>query len=213
MIDAKLTALAVHPVLGRPGPAVDLGRVARVRVHEHELADVVQQRCDRQAVAVLVAHFAGDAIGCLLGRQRVQSEALGGALPDARALEEVKRANPRCQRLHGLRLEQVNRADHGVDAPAPRLSLVGHAQHGDDEGDVGLDRADHVRGGNVVLGDHRQKAVTRLGEGGKAFEGLEGERQTAPVALVLVTLTGRRGGRGAIELHGALGVRGLGLFR
>jgi hypothetical protein len=52
VVDAELAALVVQALLGRAGRAVDLLRVARVGVHEHELADVVQQRGDEQAVAV-----------------------------------------------------------------------------------------------------------------------------------------------------------------
>ena len=94
VVDTKLAALAVDPFLGCARAAVNLGGIARVRVHEYELADVVQQARHRQPVAVLVADFPGDAIGRVLGSQRVQSEALGGALPHARALEEVEGAQP-----------------------------------------------------------------------------------------------------------------------
>ena len=52
VVDAELAALVVQALLRRAGRAVDLLRVARVGVHEHELADVVQQRGDQQAVAV-----------------------------------------------------------------------------------------------------------------------------------------------------------------
>ena len=55
VVDAELAALVVQALLGRARRAVDLLRVARVGVHEHELADVVQQRGDEQAVAVRVA--------------------------------------------------------------------------------------------------------------------------------------------------------------
>ena len=55
VVDAELAALVVQPLLGRAGRAVDLLRIARVGVHQHELADVVQQRGDEQAVAVRVA--------------------------------------------------------------------------------------------------------------------------------------------------------------
>ena len=52
VVDAELAALAVHALLGGAGLAVDLVRVGRVGVHEHELADVVQQRRDQQLVAL-----------------------------------------------------------------------------------------------------------------------------------------------------------------
>ena len=107
----------------------------------------------RQAVAVLVADLGREPVGRVLGGQRVQAEALGRRLPDARALEEVECAHARGERLHGLRREQLDGRDDRVDAPAPALHLVGQAQHGDDQRDVGLDGGDDVGGGDVVLGD------------------------------------------------------------
>ena len=77
--------------------------IAGVGVQQHELADVVQQARDGQAVAVLVADLAGDAVGRVLRGERVQAEALGRRVPDARALEEVERAHAAGERLHGLR--------------------------------------------------------------------------------------------------------------
>src|SRR3954467_12316495 len=51
------------PAGGGQGVAVDLGGIAGVGVHQDELADVVQQRGDHQAVAVLVAGLGGQAVG------------------------------------------------------------------------------------------------------------------------------------------------------
>ena len=58
VVDAQLSAFALEAVLGRPGVAVDLTRVPRVRVHEHELADVVQERGDHQPVSGLETDLA-----------------------------------------------------------------------------------------------------------------------------------------------------------
>ena len=55
VVDAELAALAVDALLRRAGVAVHLAGVAGVGVHQDELADVVQQRGDHQAVAMLVA--------------------------------------------------------------------------------------------------------------------------------------------------------------
>ena len=82
VVDAELTALAVDALLGGAGAAVHLAGVARVGVHEHELADVVQQRGDHQAVAVLVAGLGGQAVGGALRGDAVQAEALGRGVPD-----------------------------------------------------------------------------------------------------------------------------------
>src|SRR4051794_17455336 len=77
VVDAELAALVVQPLLGRPGRAVDLLRITRVGVHEHELANVVEQRGDQQAVAVRVAGLRGEAVGGALHGDRVEAEALG----------------------------------------------------------------------------------------------------------------------------------------
>src|ERR671932_636340 len=53
VVDAELAALAVDALLRRAGVRVELLWIAGVGVHQHELADVVQQRGDHQAVAVL----------------------------------------------------------------------------------------------------------------------------------------------------------------
>ena len=76
--------------------------------------------------------------------------------------------------------------------PRRALGAVGEAQHGDDQRDVGLDGGDDVGGGDVLLGDHREQPVARLGERGEGLERLEGQRQAAAVTLVLVALAGRR---------------------
>ena len=81
MVDAELAALVVQALLGRAGRAVDLLRVARVGVHEHELADVVEQGGDEQAVAVRVAGGRGEAVGGALYGDGVQAEALRSGVP------------------------------------------------------------------------------------------------------------------------------------
>ena len=103
VVDAELAALALDPLLGRAGVAVDLAGIARVGVDEDELADVVQQRGDHQPVAGLVADLAGQPVGGALGGDGVQAEALGDALPDGGALEEVKGAGAAGDRVHGAR--------------------------------------------------------------------------------------------------------------
>jgi hypothetical protein len=64
----------------------------------------------------------------------------------------------------------------------------------------------------MVLGDDRQQALARLGQGRKGLQRFEGHRQAATVALVLVALTGGRHRRGrsgtTLEVHRA-GLLGL----
>ncbi len=77
MVDAEFTALALEPLLGRPCVAVNLLRIARVGVHQHELAEVMQQRGDHQPVASLVVDLNGDPLGRALGRDAVQRKRSG----------------------------------------------------------------------------------------------------------------------------------------
>ena len=122
-------------------------RIARVGVHQDELADVVQQRRDHEAVAVLVAGLGGEAVGGALGGDAVQAEALGRGVPDGRALEEVEGAGAAARRLDRLGREQLDGLDDRLDAAAgAALDLVGEAQDGDHERDVGLDGGDDVAG-------------------------------------------------------------------
>ena len=173
-------------LLGRAGALVDLLRVARVGVHQDELADVVQQRGDHQPVALLVAGLDREALGGALRGDAVEAEALGRGVPDGRALEEVEGAGACGDRLHGLRGEHVGRGDDRVDAAAAlALGLVGEAQHGDDERDVALDGGDDLARVDALLADEAQHAVARLGECREALERLEGGREAPAVALVV----------------------------
>jgi hypothetical protein len=146
-------------------------------VHQDELADVVQQRRDHEAVAVLVAGLDGQAIGRALGGDAVQAEALGRGVPDGRALEEVEGARPCRQPLDGLGREQLDGLDDRLDPTAgAALDLVGEAQDRDDEGDVGLDGGDDVAGRDPLGRDEAQQTVARLGQGREVLQRLEGSR-------------------------------------
>jgi hypothetical protein len=50
VVDAQFATLALESLLGRAGVTVHLAGVAGIGVHQHELADVVQQRGNHQAV-------------------------------------------------------------------------------------------------------------------------------------------------------------------
>jgi hypothetical protein len=185
MVDAQLAALVVQALLGGASGSVDLLRVARVGVHQDELADVVQQGGDEQAVAVGVAGGRGEAVGGALDGDGVQAEALGRGVPRLAALEELERLGVGGEPLDGLGREHLDGGDDRFDLPAlGRVHAVGEAHDGDDERDVRFDRADHVAGRRALLGDQRQEPVTRLGERGKDFQGLEGRREPFTVALV-----------------------------
>ena len=78
-----------------------------------------------------------------------------------------------------------------TDSTRPRrlaLDLVGEAQDGDHERDVGLDGGDDVAGRDALGGDEAEQAIARLGEGRERLERLEGRRQAPTVALVVPAL-------------------------
>ena len=208
VVDAELTALAVDALLRGAGTLVDLGRIARVRMHQDELADVVQKRGDHQAVALLVAGLGGETVGRALRRDAVEAEALGSTLPDGGALEEVVGPGARGERLDGLGREELDRLDHALDAATgAALDLVGQTQDGDDQGAVGLDGRDDLGGRHPLLRHEAQQPVARLGQGRERLERLEGSRQTTTMAFVVPALGTDGGLRGRV-LADRVGRRG-----
>ena len=193
-------------LLRRARALVDLRGIARVGVHEHELADVVQQRGDHDPVAVVVTDLGGQAVGGALGGDAVQAEALGSRVPGRGALEEVEGPGARGERLDGLGREQLDGRDDGLHlAAALALDLVAEAQHGDDERDVALDGRDHVARGDALLLDDAQQPVARLGERRECFKRFEGGGQPAAVALVVVAGGAARILRGSVHGRGGVG--------
>ena len=145
MVDAELAALVVEALLGRAGRAVDLLGVARVGVHEDELADVVEQCGDQQAVAVRVAGLGGEAVRGALDGDGVEAEALRGGVPRLAALEELEGLGGGGE-LWTASGERTSTAVTTVPT-WPRLGAldaVGEPEDGDHERDVGLDRADDL---------------------------------------------------------------------
>ena len=120
VVHAELAALVVQALLGRAGRPVDLLGVARVRVHEHELADVVQQGGDEQAVAMPVVGGGGQPVGGALHGHGVEAEALGRGVPRLAALEEVEHLGGRGEVLHGLGRQDVDRVDDRLDLALAR---------------------------------------------------------------------------------------------
>ena len=198
VIDAELAALAMHALLGRLGVAVNLLGVAGVGVRENELADVVQQRGDHEAVAVLVAGLLREAVGGALGGDAVQAEALGRGVPDGRALEEVEGAGTAGERLDRFGREDLHGLDDRLDPAAARaVELVGEAHDADDKRDVGFDGRDDVRRRHALGADQPQQAVAGFRERRERLECFERGGQPASVALVVVPLDGCAAGAGA----------------
>ncbi len=127
---------------------------------EHQLADVVQQGGDHQAVARLVADLAGQPVGGALGGHGVQPEALGNALPDGGALEEVKGARAARDGVHVLAGEDIDGGDDALDAPPlGALHLVGETQDGDGQRHVGLDGGHDIGQRRLAVLEQAQHAV------------------------------------------------------
>ncbi len=159
--------------------------IAGVGVHQHELADVVQQRGDQQPITVRIARGGREPVGRALDRDGVQPEALGRGIPGLAALEELEGSRARHECLHRLGCEHLHGGDDALDLTAPRgLGLVGQPQHGDHERDIGLDRLHEVARRRALLSDEREYAGARFGQRGKQLERLERRRQSFAMALV-----------------------------
>ncbi len=116
MVHAELAPFLVDALLGRLRILLDLGDVAGIGVHEHELADVVQQACDGETVAVLVADLGREPVRGVLGGKRVQTEALGCGVPP---VERSKKSKVRTLLAIDCTAWGVSRstaADDGLDA-------------------------------------------------------------------------------------------------
>jgi hypothetical protein len=126
---------------------VDLARIARIGVDEHQLADVVEQRGDHQPVTGLVADLARQPVSGALGGDGMQAEAFRDPLPHPGPLEEVKCPGPAGDGVHGLRREHLNAGHRAVHPPGHRpVDLVGQTHDGDRQGSVSLDSRYELRG-------------------------------------------------------------------
>jgi hypothetical protein len=183
VVDAELAALGVDPLLRRARGGVDLARVTRVGLHQHELADVVQQRGDQHLVPLGEVDAQAEPVGGALSRDRVQAEALGSRVPDRGALEEVEGLGRADQRLDAGRRQDLDRLRDAADPAAAVRVAVGEAQDGDHQRDVGLDGRDHLALGGLVLADDAQDPLARFRQRRERLERLECGGQTASVAL------------------------------
>ena len=165
-------------------------RIAGIRVDEHQLADVVQQRGDHQPVARLVADLAGDPVGRALGGDAVQPEALGDCPARRRCARRSRTSGPAGDRRGRC-------AARAPRPPGPRSrrgrgrgpsTWLARAQDRDGQRHVGLDRGDHVGRGRLAVLEQAQHAVARLGQHRERLERLERSGQPASVALVVMAL-------------------------
>ncbi len=214
VVDPELAALGLDPLLGRTGLRMHLARITGVGVHEHKLADVVQERGDQQAVTRLIADLAGEAVRRPLRGDGVEAEALGDPLPDGGALEEIKRPRPAGNCVYGARREQLDPADRALNASAVgSVDVVGEAEHGDRKRDIGLDRRDYLGSRRLSRLEQTQHAGAGLRQHRERLECLERCRQPPPVTFVVAALVGGVGARaGGGHAGQRRHVRSLALF-
>ena len=125
VVDAELVAFFADALLGGAGDGVEEGALAGVQAHDHEPADVVEKRGDRELVAVGPADRAADRVGGVLGGEGVDPEALGPQVAAAVQLEEVEDAGGAGDRQHSGGLEHVDRlgdAGGAAGRAPPRLA-------------------------------------------------------------------------------------------
>ena len=94
MVDAELAPFALDPLLRRARVAVHLLRVPGIRVDQHELAEVVQQRRDHQSVARLVV----DLVQRSARRRAGSRRRAAGSAPGCSARRRCARRSHRCAR-------------------------------------------------------------------------------------------------------------------
>ena len=199
VVDAELTALAVDALLRRAGPAVDLGGVARVGVHEDELADVVQQRGDHQAVAVLVADLDARAARRRAGWRRRAGGSARARRPSTAERSKKSKVRARVASACTASGESSSTAlttdsTRPRDCPRPgwraAARLMTSATSDSTAATTSPARTRSSR-------DHAQQSVARLGEGRERLERLERGGQTTAVALVVAALRSPAAVRGA----------------
>jgi hypothetical protein len=208
VVDAELLAFVAQPLLGGAGGGVEVDLVAGVQAGDHEAADVVQQRRHRQLVAFDPADHAADLIGRALGGEGVDAEALRLQLPAAVGLEEVEAGRGAGDRQHARRLEDLDRLRDAADAAGDDAAAIGEPEHGDREGDVGLDRFDQVADPRGIGGRRGDHPLAGLDQDREALHRLEGLGEAATRRGGVTRAVGPRGGLLRSDFAGGLGGRG-----
>jgi hypothetical protein len=178
MVDPELLAFLAQALLGGAGNSVEVDLVAGVQAGDHQAADVVQQRCDRELVAFHPADDSADAIGGTLSREGVDAEALGLQLPAAVGLEEVEAGGGPRDREHPGRLQRLDGGRDAGDAPRMHVAAIGVAQNRDRKRDIALDGFDDLAAASGLRRSGGDHSVARLRQDGVALDGLESLRQT-----------------------------------
>ena len=156
----------------RPG-RVEEGQVAGVKAVDDEPADVVEERGDRELVAIREADRAADHVGGVLGGEGVDPEPLRAQVAATVDLEEVEDSGRPGDRQHPGRLEDFDRLDDARGATRRRAAAIRRTEDGDRQGDVGLDRFDQVAGPRGLRGRGLHDPRLGLGQDREALYGLE----------------------------------------
>ena len=148
-----------------------------MQLGDDQTADVVQERGDRELVAVRPADRAADLVGGVLGGEGVDAEALGAQLPAAVGLEEVEDRRGAGDRQHAGGLQHVDGLGIAADAAGGGAAAVGEAQHGDREADVRLDRLDQLADAGGLRGGRLHHPRAGLDQDRESLDRLEGRRE------------------------------------
>ena len=174
-------------------------RVARVGVHQDELADVVQQRGDQQRVAVLVADLDGRAGRRRAGWRRACRRKRSGAAsqPGVRSKKSKVRARAAsASTASGERSSTASTTDSTLPRVLPSTWLA--RRRTAITSATSDSTAATTSPGEIRSSRHEaQHAVARLGQRREGLERLEGGRQATAVAFVVAALgAGGLGGAG-----------------
>ncbi len=159
--------------------SVEVGAPPRMEAHHHQPADVVQERGDGELIAFGPADCPPDPIGGMLRREGVHAEALGAQVAAAVLLEEVEDRRGAGDGEHSRGLEHVDGLWDRGRAAVPGVP-VGGAQHGHGQGDVRLDRLDHLGDTRGLRGRRLHHPRLGLDQDRKAVDRLEGRREASP---------------------------------
>ena len=181
MIDPELAALAPHPFVGALIATVAEQFLA-VELDQHEPADVVQQRGDRELVGLGQPRELPDPLGGVSDCDGVAAKTLVAVRPRTRMVEQIVGVESGGERANTVDVQGLDRLTDAARAPRGAAAVVGGPHDRDREPGVGLDRlGDFTRGSSLALAEAEQ-AAPRLGQRRQPGDRLEGRRQPPATA-------------------------------
>ena len=172
VVDAELAPLRRARSSGETSRASDVGPVA-VELRQHELADVVDERGDRELVALRQPRDLADALGADPHRDRVAAEALAALRGGARGPEHVVGLDRLGQRAHALDLSDSTASRTPPGAAGRPGAVVGGAHDRDRQRRVGLDRVGELARGDRLAVAEPEQTTPGLEERGQAADRVE----------------------------------------